>query len=580
MITGRKAYVSSLISMLALLLVSCRRADNHINDVILKKGSGERPSIVSDFAKNFMDRSVTTIYANEPEEPDYAEDETEGEYIYGANPGNIYNEGQYLEYLDGQYFLCTHLDENYIVDAPWGYFLEGVRMKDLNYYNGKLYGIHNDTDKAYDGCLMMLDVIRRNGTLYFNRKPEYLFAVNGKLVYNETNEHMLLCYDPEEDTETIVFDDGVYYPTVYENSVIFSNKNDGGCLYSVDINGKKAVKLTKREGRWPLVYEDKLYYLGVENGRSALYEAKTDGTEEKKLIDAYYDSPLILDGKYYFIEKSTPALISCLDLTKSIKELKQLDFSAEIYNKISSEVGNIGTYKLTKILNMGAVYDKVAFRTFLEDDYGNSFTDGSEFDTETDELSLTPMFDEQVSPSYSLMLESAGNMIELNEGGADILSLLAYPSNGHDYFAGLKIEDALKADAAALEIAEDIMSDSGYENERAMVSAATQRVKSYCDRARYGADKNGYYLKPYGVFVSGNYSSAGATRALGRVLDLMGIQWTHANEDTDTHQWCVVTMDGVTGYADAMIGKSDIGVWEDAFYIEDGLIWEKQEENK
>ena len=32
----------------------------------------------------------------------------------------------------------------------------------------------------------------------------------------------------------------------------------------------------------------------------------------------------------------------------------------------------------------------------------------------------------------------------------------------------------------------------------------------------------------------------------------MGYDWEHTNHNTWTHQWCIVNMDGQTGYADAM----------------------------
>ena len=39
----------------------------------------------------------------------------------------------------------------------------------------------------------------------------------------------------------------------------------------------------------------------------------------------------------------------------------------------------------------------------------------------------------------------------------------------------------------------------------------------------------------------------------------MGIDWDHANENQDTHQWCIVTLDGQQAWADGMAGKADYG---------------------
>ena len=67
------------------------------------------------------------------------------------------------------------------------------------------------------------------------------------------------------------------------------------------------------------------------------------------------------------------------------------------------------------------------------------------------------------------------------------------------------------------------------------------------------------YSQAYGVFIAKEYSCAGATRALGMILDCMGYRWTHANENQWTHQWCIVNMDGKVGYADGMAGWADYG---------------------
>lgn len=72
---------------------------------------------------------------------------------------------------------------------------------------------------------------------------------------------------------------------------------------------------------------------------------------------------------------------------------------------------------------------------------------------------------------------------------------------------------------------------------------------------KYGKDPNGYYATPYGVFVSGNYTCAGSTRALGRMLDYLGIKWAHVNEGEDCHQWCVFYLNGELYYADGMDGS-------------------------
>ncbi len=120
-------------------------------------------------------------------------------------------------------------------------------------------------------------------------------------------------------------------------------------------------------------------------------------------------------------------------------------------------------------------------------------------------------------------------------------------------------EKAAMARKVAEEIAERIdasVSKDATDLER--VSKAAEIVSEYCSRCVYTTEGKDY-RQPYGVFVKGEYSCAGATRALGLVLECMGYEWTHKNENQWTHQWCVLEMDGQIGYADGQVGWAGYG---------------------
>ena len=140
----------------------------------------------------------------------------------------------------------------------------------------------------------------------------------------------------------------------------------------------------------------------------------------------------------------------------------------------------------------------------------------------------------------------------------------------HSYYKGLSAEQAAAADAVAQQIADTIMSNSAYTTDCQRITAAAQTVASYCNNSVYGADADKYYRSPYGVFVAGVYTCAGSTRALGRVLDYMGYSWQHVNENKWVHQWCVLTMDGQTGYADGMGGIAGYGEMVSGMTLADG----------
>lgn len=51
-----------------------------------------------------------------------------------------------------------------------------------------------------------------------------------------------------------------------------------------------------------------------------------------------------------------------------------------------------------------------------------------------------------------------------------------------------------------------------------------------------------HYNDPYGYFITGVGSCAGATRATGLCLNMLGIPYEHVNENQWSHQWCRVPM--------------------------------------
>ena len=90
------------------------------------------------------------------------------------------------------------------------------------------------------------------------------------------------------------------------------------------------------------------------------------------------------------------------------------------------------------------------------------------------------------------------------------------------------------------------------------ISTAAYIVSVFASYGRYTMEGEDY-SQPYGVFVKGEYSCAGCTRALGMLLECMGYEWTHINAHQYTHQWCVVEMDGKIGWADGQIGMAGYG---------------------
>ena len=155
----------------------------------------------------------------------------------------------------------------------------------------------------------------------------------------------------------------------------------------------------------------------------------------------------------------------------------------------------------------------------------------------------------------------------LQQRQAAIQAAVKNGARTHSYSRGLTAQQAAQADAVAQQIANAILANPAYSTDLQRVNAAAQAVAGFCARSAYGNDPNRYYHTPYGVFVAGVYTCAGSTRALGRVLDYMGYTWTHTNENQWSHQWCVLTMDGQTGFADGMGGFAGYGAMHSGMTI-------------
>lgn len=121
---------------------------------------------------------------------------------------------------------------------------------------------------------------------------------------------------------------------------------------------------------------------------------------------------------------------------------------------------------------------------------------------------------------------------------------------GHNYYKGLTEEQAREADLHAQLLASIILNNPENDTDLKKITEAAKMVDLYSYRPSRREPVGIDYRSPYGLFITKNFTCAGETRALGRVLDFMGYTWTHAHENENTHQWVIVHMDGQIGYAD------------------------------
>ncbi len=143
----------------------------------------------------------------------------------------------------------------------------------------------------------------------------------------------------------------------------------------------------------------------------------------------------------------------------------------------------------------------------------------------------------------------------------------------HAYYGSKIPQDAVTlAEANAKYYADAIMADPELVTDYDRINAAAYIVSLHCAESQYGSDDLKAYKSPAGPFVYGVYTCAGSTRALGRILDYMGYNWYHVNENENKHQWCVVEMDGQIGFADGMGGFAGYGEMVNGMTLPSGQV--------
>jgi hypothetical protein len=88
------------------------------------------------------------------------------------------------------------------------------------------------------------------------------------------------------------------------------------------------------------------------------------------------------------------------------------------------------------------------------------------------------------------------------------------------------------------------------------------------------ADNVPHYNDVYGFFINRVSSCAGATRAVGLCLNILGISYEHMNENQWSHQWCRVKVNKTDGLCDVYaprFGPESKPTW--AVSTGSGTVW-------
>lgn len=97
-----------------------------------------------------------------------------------------------------------------------------------------------------------------------------------------------------------------------------------------------------------------------------------------------------------------------------------------------------------------------------------------------------------------------------------------------------------EAYSAALQV---VLPLAGLPVEQQLVGVA-KRLRGIFDAGGQYSSSVPHYNDPYGFFIKKIASCAGATRATGLCLNILGIPYEHVNENKWSHQWCRVNLHG------------------------------------
>lgn len=487
----------------------------------------------------------------EPEEelPVYEEDKN----VYGNTIGNLNNEGTFIyNEEDGCLYFQNIYNKHMVKTEPETgntVSLIDVPMLLLNLYDGKMYGVETTDEQTY-GKIYVYDLQADTLEVIREEPASYLQVADGILYFTDDGDHTLRKMDAESREETVLVDEPVYFPTVYKDIIVFQLDSDKESLYSIPKDGGEMAKLNDVRSYEPMVYQDRIYYKALD--KSEQYTVRgmdLDGGNEEIILPVGTLGMNIHNGTLYYVLQDTPNMVFYIDLSDEARNAHELELADLIRSALKNTYGTTDL----QLIKYGPIQFSGSYMIFMDmmKIGEQSYADEYIYNMDTEEIYIIPEYCKEKEDTTAKQ-ETAADVPAASEGGQ--------PSDAGQETAPAPAAVAQESDkdaqarAVAQSIADSIPAGSDLERVRAAAAA----VAGYCSRATY-TNEDPDYKSAYGVFCKGVYTCAGATRALGLVLECMGYSWSHENANQWTHQWCELTMDGQKGWADGMGGIADYG---------------------
>ena len=510
----------------------------------------------------------TEVEAEPEEEPETVEAEEEKEAppvyeedknVYGNSIGNLNNEGTFIYNEEDGCLYFQDIYTSYMVKTvpETGHT---INISDrlftmINLYDGKLYGVET-TSEHKNGKTYIYDLQKDNLEVLREDPVSYLQVVDGTLYFTDDGDHTLRKMDTESREETILVDEPVYFPVVYKDIIVFQLDSEKERLYSIPKDGGEMVKLNDVRSYEPMVYQDRIYYKALdENEEYTVRGMNMDGSDEEIILPMGTLQMNLYNGILYYVLQDTPNKVFYIDLADEAREAHDLELGDLIRSALKNTYGTTDI----QIVMYGPIQFSGSYMIFMDmmKIGEQSYKDEYIYKMDTDKIFIIPEYCKEKEDTTAK--QDAGSNAPAASDSGQTAANAGQPANSEPAAAAPtaaapESDKDAQARAVAQSIADSIPAGSDLERVRAAAAA----VAGYCSRGTYTSEVSDYNTA-YGVFCKGVNTCAGATRALGLVLECMGYSWTHKNPNQWTHQWCELTMDGQTGWADGMGGLADYG---------------------
>lgn len=524
----------------------------------------------------------------ESEQGDLFEENIEGYNFYGNTSGNIFNDGLLLK-EQGKIVLFNVYEENTFIsemDGGNSTIIAAQPMIQLNLSDNKIYGVIQD-EEVGKGRIVVYDIDTNVTETIRKGDVNNLQLVNDKLYYTDQEDDTLRKMELKDRTESVLWDQKVFYPVVYKDRIFFQNDADGESLYSITENGEDFQKLNDMRSYSPVVYKDAIYYSAYKDAAHTLRKMNLDGSNDTMLAQLNAVSLVVADGKLYFIDADVPDQICYMDLEQREPEIIKFSLESQI-RKAILDTGGEGSFREFEVLQYDRLNFSGEYMLFfcLEKVDGEKFVDEFLYDKKTDEVTIIPkLFEEydkkgETQNGIPVIIEMTP---EDENGLLDEVPERSYPLG--DYTVGSVYgpkltQEELDQVADAVQLFLNTF-DTSSMNDYQKVSTAHDYLCNICSYAPDWSKNRANTA--WGALIYHEAQCSGYSRAMKALCDAMGVgcYYVHAdaNSINSSHQWNVCCVDGQWYIVDVQCNDSSgfraFFLTSDNIYATSGMSWDR-----